>query len=765
MSKKPNDLQQMLNENESNTEYAYNKKDIYCENSDYDISSTNSKNMNGSLEMNLLNKTATYVEQLEAKIQQQAKRLGELNKYKYLCEKRIRQLNPNEILPITLDSLSINNQNNNKNILINEGIQKKYDILSEKFKVLSSKYNEILNNNNYNNKNPNDISYSNNSSINGNEKYLLLKEKYKKLKEENNKIIELLREETMATEEQKNIINVLRQAIEDDISKNSEIKNYITPENIVDFTQLKNESEEYRKELVLSQALVNSLKSEIEQLTKEKESNYIKSNIDSNNGNIRSNKCDSINNGIMNENNSNNNLLMSENISLKSNLNNQAQIIKELTEENNNLKKLCEEATIKLNDCINNNSENKITNDNLNMQLTSKMNEIKQYENKFTYFNDYISFIKNIFMKFQEILPKYINVYNKMANDDLNSLLSNSFSQSIIKLNNRIKQLNKIEKFNLETDIENDLYKIISELLQVLNNEFISIYEKVFQTNSYYEESNKKAEDLGMQIKNYKNVADQNIKKFNNANDLLLNEKKNAEEFKKNIEDLKLEININKLEKETLLKEINSYKNDKSNIINFYYIIIQILSEFDEEISALIKECVNILETKSKLYNEKEIIVQQLDKNRIKDLNCKNDIVKQNPELTRMIKQEQITLTNLMNEFDNKIQEKENQLTVNKEKLKQYLLNIQNKPVGYNKNNKFKSSTISVGSNNNDLSYNNFNNNTKNLNKNIFAISSNSDNSSQNNLFTINYGNLEPANNLNEKGMNYNILNEDHGDN
>ena len=118
-----------------------------------------------------------------------------------------------------------------------------------------------------------------------------------------------------------------------------------------------------------------------------------------------------------------------------------------------------------------------------------------------------------------------------------------------------------------------------------------------------------------------------------------------------------------------------------------------------------------------------------------------------------------------MNEFDNKIKEKENQLTVNTEKLKQYLLNIQNKPVGYNKNNKFKSSTISVGSNNNDLSYNNFNNNTKNLNKNIFAISSNSDNSSQNNLFTINYGNLEPANNLNEKGMNYNILNEDHGDN
>ena len=741
-----------------------NSKDIYVENSDYDISSTNSKNMNGSVLTNPLNQTATYVEQLESKIQQQAKRLGELNKYKYLCEKRIKQLNPNEILPLTLDSLSNNNQNNNKNNILNEGIQKKYDILSEKFKLLSDKYNEILNNNNIN-QNANDISYSNNSSINGNEKLLLLKEKYTKLKEENNKIIELLREETMATEEQKNIINILRQALEDDISKNSEIKNYITVENIVDFTQLKNESEEYRKELVLSQALVNSLKSEIEQLTKEKEETFIKSNNDNNNGNIQSNKYN--NNGLMNENNNsnNNNLLMSENISLKSNLNNQAQTIKELTEENNNLKKICEEATIKLNDCMNNNSENKFTNENLNMQLNSKMKEIKQYENKFTYFNDYISFIKNIFMKFQENFPKYISIYNKMANDDLNSLLSHSFSQGIIKLNNRLKQLNKIEKFNLETDIENDLYKIISELMQVLNNEFISIYEKVFQTNSYYLETNKKAEDLDFQVKNYKNVAEQNIRKFNNANDLLLNEKKNAEEYKKNIEDMKIEININKLEKDTLIKEINSYKNDKSNIINFYYIIIQILSEFDEEISILIKDCVNILETKSKLYNEREIIVQQLNKNKIKDMNCQNNVIKQNPEFTKMIKQEQMTLTNLMNEFDNKIKEKENQLTVNKEKIKQYLLNLQNKPISYNKNNKFKSSIISVGSNNNDLSYNNTISDTKNLNKNIFAISNNSDNSSQNNIFSIKYVNGEEPNNLNKKGVDFNILNENHVEN
>ena len=81
-------------------------------------------------------------------------------------------------------------------------------------------------------------------------------------------------------------------------------------------------------------------------------------------------------------------------------------------------------------------------------------------------------------MNFQQSLPKFINIYNKLANEDLNSLLSNSFSQSIIKLNNRINQLNKIEKFNLETNIESDITNIIIELLHILNNEFISVYEK-----------------------------------------------------------------------------------------------------------------------------------------------------------------------------------------------------------------------------------------------------------------------------------------------
>ena len=674
----------LMNNNELNERL---KNELYEENSEYQLSST----FKNSKENNLLSKE-TYIEKLESKIRQQAKTISDLNKYKYLCEKRIKQLNPNEILPLTLDSLSNESINNDFN---NSNINKKYEILND--------YKEILRNN----KNTNDTSSNTILVTNPNEKYKILKEKYKRIKEENKKIIEVLKDQTKACEMQKNIIKLLKQAIDNDIGKNSDLKKYITIDNVVDFTQLKMESEHYRKELVLSQALVNSLRSEIEQLNKEKEE--VKNNFDGINNNIEgigknidyskfNNNNININDNEENDkkkdnyyqeidNNQNeNNLLMSENISLKTTLNNQAQLIKELMDENNSLKKLVDEATIKLNDCINNKNENKVNNENLNYELNSKINEIKQYEDKFTYFNDYISTIKSIFMNFQESLPKFIVIYNKMANEDLNSLLSNTFSQSIIQLNNRINQLDKIEKFNLETNLETDLTNIIVELLQIINNEFIFIYEKVFQTNSYYKESNKKIEELQLQIKDNESINENNLKKINDINDLLKNEKKSIDEYKNNAEDYKLKLSISQLEKDNLNKKIESFIDDKNSIINCYYIMVKALAQFDENLSQLLRECVNIIETKSKLFTEKEMIMEQLTKNKIKDLN-RNKQYRNNPEVNKMVTQEQITLQNLINEFENKINEKENQLMTNKEKIKQYILDMQNKPLIQKSNN------------------------------------------------------------------------------
>ena len=764
------------------------QNEIYDENSEYEIPPITLRNKN---ENNL-----KYMEKLESKIRAQAKKIADLNKYKYLCEKRIRQLNPNEILPLTIDSLSdesiynnmntMNNMNNFNDNDSNLNINKKYELLNEQYQKLLNDYNEIIKKNNTNDSSNNTITASNQ-----NDKYKIMKEKYKRIKEENKKVIELLKEQTKACEMQKNIINILKQAIDNDICKNNDLKKYINIDNVVDFTQLKMESEQYRKELVLSQALVNSLKSEIEQLNKEKEEGKFNYNRNNNN-NIggpntnfdynNNNNFGSINNveninaqnqrmndmnlgnyygGDKNNNNNNlkdNNLIMSENISLKTTLNNQEKLIKELMDENKSLKKLVDEATIKLNDCIANKNENMMNNENLNFQLNSKIDEIKQYEDKFIYFNDYITIIKTIFMNFQQSLPKFINIYNKMANEDLNSLLSNTFSQSIIQLNNRINQLNKIEKFNLETNIETDITNIIIELLQILNNEFISIYEKVFQTNSYYIESNKKVEELQLQIKENENINENNLKKINDINDLLNNEKKNMDEYKNTVEDYKLKLNICELEKDNLNKKIESYIDDKNNIVNCYYIMIKALAEYNENLAQLLRDCVNIIETKSKLFTEKEIIMEQLTKNKIKDLN-RNKLYQNNPEVNKMVTQEQITLQNLINEFDNKIREKENQLMANKEKIKQYLLDMQNKPLIQKNNNGL----------NNNYNYNyyikkdNYNDNGKNDAPSLMNYNINNRNNSNNvndnsNTHTINSNDDSNINRRNKNGTTYALV-------
>ena len=739
-NKKNNNLNHKIN-NE-----LYNNNNI--ENIDYELPSTFG-NDHPHIENNTQEEKESYINQLESKIEQQAMTISELNKYKYLCEKRIKQLNPNEVLPLSIESLKneITNKNNNSNLNVNnKDIHKKYELLNEKFKNLLNDYNEIIKNNNIH-----DISSNTINAGNINDKYKILKEKYKKIKDENNKIIEVLKEETKACEMQKNIIDILQQAIDNDLAKNDELKKYITIDNIIDFTQLKMEAEQYRKELVLSQALVNSLKSEIDQLNKEKEEEILNKNMDDkNNDNFNeeendfNNKdnMDNINNNMNNyyENNERNNqeehnLIMSENISLKTTLNSQAQLIKELMEENENLKKLVDEATIKLNDVISNKNENKINNENLNYQLNSKINEIKQYEDKFTYFNDYITIIKSIFMNFQESLPKFINIYNKMANEDLNSLLSNSFSQSIIKLNNRINQLNKIEKFNLETNIETDITNIIIELLQILNNEFISIYEKVFQTNLYYKESNKKVEELLLKMKENEKINDINLKKINDINDLLNNEKKNLEENKIITEEFKTKLAICQLEKENLIKKLESNIDDKNSIVNCFYVIIKALTQYNESLSQLLRECVNIIETKSKLFNEKEIIMEQLTKNKIKDLN-RNKLYQNNPEVNKMVTQEQITLQNLINEFENKINEKENQLSVNKEKIKQSLLELQNRPL---------------------IQKNNINNNGINNNYNYNYYIKQDNNGNYNIPGMINY-NISKRNKMNELDNNKNNI-------
>ena len=248
-----------------------------------------------------------------------------------------------------------------------------------------------------------------------------------------------IKKNELVIEEQNGVILLLKTNIENDFFKNNDIKKYITIENIVDFIKLKNENEQYKKELVLSQALVNSLQSENQQLIKEKEKINIKKEENKKDIEIESEYSQNTeSNDIDTE-----DFLSNSGNKIDMNIK-ESDLVNELIEENKQLKKLIQEATVKLNYLLVNEKNNKLISDNnniLNIKLNEKINIIKVYEEKFDFFNSYISEMKSSFINMQNRLLNYINTYNKMANDDLNSLLSNTFSNNIMKININIGNL------------------------------------------------------------------------------------------------------------------------------------------------------------------------------------------------------------------------------------------------------------------------------------------------------------------------------------
>ena len=719
---------QRKNSSDGNSKNSKNRKTSHmnAEDSEYIIEST-SKNITESQRYNSKGNNQTYIEQLESKIQVQAKRLSELTKYKFLCEKRIRQLNPNEDFPITEETISRDVSNR-----IQNSQRDKYDIMSEKYIKLLKEHNELIKRNN-SSKNFNHD--DNNSNVNI-ESYNKLKEKFNSLQKENEKIIELLKEETFATQEQRNIINLLEKAINNDFIKNGIINQYITSDNLIDFTKLKNESENYRKELVLSQALVNSLKSEIEHLNKEKNDNEINKKsiginsepLDIYNKNIfnkyneENNNTESLNyneESVENENNNNNNiqnnLYLSENLSLKSTLNNQAQIISNLMNENLNLKQIVEEANSKLNEGLNINNDARERMKNLEKKLNIKGNELSQYEEKFSFFNDYISNLKSSLMKLQDLTYKYINVYNKMGNEDLNSLLTKSFSEGILKLQNKISQMNKVQKYNLDSESDIKIHELIADLLKVINNEFVIIYEKIFESNGYYNESNRKVEQLRNEINNNNlniEAQKQNIEYLNNQ----LNEQIVENNKLKELNEKANEKNSNIYKEiDKLKRQIRFLTKEKGNIISVSQILIRICNVTDSKLSKFIQEGISLCETIIKLEEEKSQIEDKLELLKSNEQNI--NMLNENKELAMMVNKEQATLLQLQNEFDRKIEEKEKKL----EEIKTELNSLYNSYFSYSidKNiSPIPEKSIKTVSNS-DLNSNYINSTTNNININL----------------------------------------------
>ena len=473
--------------------------------------------------------------------------------------------------------------------------------------------------------------------------YELLITKYNELEEENKNLNGELKKNELIIEEQDRVISLLRSSIESDFFKNNDIIKYITTENIVDFIQLKNENEQYKKELVLSQALVNSLQAENLRLNQNKEENK-EENSDL--INIETDDFLSNSENKLNEFNSENS---------KEN-----EVIKELNKENNILKKLIQEATVKLNNLLSNEKTTKILYDDnniLNFQLQEKNEIINKYEEKLTFFNGYISDIKSSFNKARSYIINSINSYNKIANEDLNSLLSNSFSQNMMKLSMQISNMDEIEQYNLETRPELDLHNIFYELLSSISDEFIILYEKVFQTNNYYKEANNKANVLEQQLREL------NMNNLINSNNEIM---KLKDEYVKTIIKLNLELSSKENDNYYLKENIISMKQNLNDMENILALIIKVLNNSNEiNLANYLKNFLDSVKEKMDLIMEKEETIQKIMKNNHKIKNMKLD--NKNVENLKFYEDEDIN--HILNDYNKKIKEKENRIVINKEQI------------------------------------------------------------------------------------------------
>ena len=534
-------------------------------------------------------------------------------------------------------NLIISSKNYTQNLIKDS---KPNDFQNEEINFESNNYDSIVQNENEEN-----IDDSNNDkSLYKNEKkqYSILFAKYKRLQDKNKKLNEEIKKDELIIEEQKSYILLLKASIENDFFKNNDIKKYITTENIIDFIKLQSEKEQYKKELVLSQALVNSLQAENMRLTQSREDNSDFINLETED--FLSNSENKISNTNMNT-------------------SRQGDVINELNKENNILKKLVQEATIKLNNLLINEKNEKILidkNNVLSYQINEKNDIINNFEEKISFFNNYITSVKNSFNQIKNYLINNINSYNKIANEDLNSLLSNTFSQNIMKLSMQLSNTDDIEEYNLDIGPEIDLHNILSEFFSCIKDEFFILYEKVFQTNNYYKELNEKNNELENQLRELSN----NIMENNEVVKL-------KDDYVKTIIKLNLELSEKECDNYNLKDNINYLKNDINDMIYMISLLINAIINTNEKnlINYLNNYLKNIRE-KNSIITEKEETIKNMMKNnrRFKNLKLEN----KNVENLQFFNDEYIN--NTIKSFENKIIEKEKLINLSKEKISSLLI-------------------------------------------------------------------------------------------
>ena len=416
---------------------------------------TNHDNKNEQMVYKRMNRKEQYIKSLEQKIKQQENQIAKLIDYKNLCESTIKQLNPLISLPLKGSDISDNDKSKDSDIHSNY-INESYIINNNKKKGRPKKLNLSFNENymypNISKKNkffknraksvigvPSVTSFENLE----NDKYEKLYSKYIKVLTDfknlsNNSVSnnEYTRLKTQLNELKNKNNNLLRQIENEKNKSNDEFQENETIKN------LKEQAKTFREELVLSQAMVNSLRAEIEQYNKNNPNKYNKDKMNQNFGGI-----DSYVSYNYNNHRKVNQKLKEENDSLKCSLKNNSLLLKKVLEENNRLR-----------------DNEQIQNSKIDNNLKDKLTK---YEDKFDYFNDYINNIKNqINILFNDL--KSI-IYN-LETSNMANIFSHNFINRLCNLRKDFQKLKKIDRFNLDSSDDEECLKQYMNLVKLLLN-------------------------------------------------------------------------------------------------------------------------------------------------------------------------------------------------------------------------------------------------------------------------------------------------------
>ena len=467
----------------------------------------------------------------------------------------------------------------------------------------------------------------------------------------------VIAEELVSSEEQKNYLNLIRKTIETDLIKNGMLNRYITVDGVIDLSKMKIETEELRKKLVLAQSMINSLKHDLEELSKENEDLKQKDIVQTDNT--------TINNEMSKGNKDDMNLMKSHTEKLKSEYEYAltklqaekellAQKNKELLAKINSLNEYTNEQNNEIHKRLNdyqlsygkiNSDFEKLLNEKNELEaMNSKLlNENKAYKENLSSLEVQIDKLTSnaTLQKEQSINEDYKKMYNDLLIENSNiKMLLNTVNKSNQPNLNDIGFINqnigdyysKLQSEYSKLQIENEKLKID---LQNALNEKINLDKQ--NESSKLKLKNLNLEKVKLTIENeklnqtltaMKNELDDKNFKLTHTQDMLTKEKISTDEnLKRN---------------SSLLNQYDEMKKKYSTINDKYIQSESQTSKLKDEIDVLLHEKENM----HKLLTEKENLIQFLES---KNAQYESD--------NFLIKQSEKQLQQIVEQTENKVEE------------------------------------------------------------------------------------------------------------